>query len=59
MSRHHHLQIKNGFDIMTEYPKKPKKKPKKDNLGAFMVNDPDKAVKDVKNKKSKKDDDDE
>ena len=42
---------------MTEYPKKPKRKPKKDNLGAFMVEDPDKAVKDVRGKKTKEEDD--
>ena len=44
---------------MTEYKKKPKKVPKKDNLGHFMVNDPDKAVKDMKKKESEKDDDEE
>ena len=42
---------------MSEYKKKPKREPKKDNLGAFMVNDPDEAVKDVKDKESEKEDD--
>ena len=42
---------------MSEFKKKPKREPKKDNLGFFMVTDPDQAVKDVKKKESEKEDD--
>ena len=42
---------------MSEYKKKPQRKPKKDNLGAFMITDPEKAVRDVKKKESERKDD--
>ena len=42
---------------MSEYKKKPKREAKKDNLGAFMVKDPDSAVKDVKKKESEEESD--
>jgi hypothetical protein len=44
---------------MSDYKKKPKRKPKKDNLGVFMVNDVKKAVSDVKQKETEHEDDDE
>jgi hypothetical protein len=57
MIRHHHLQIKRASSDMSEYKKKPKREAKKDNLGVFMVTDPDQAVRDVKKKEIEKEDD--
>jgi len=42
---------------MTEIKPKPKKKSSKKNLGAFMVKDPEEALKDVKKKESEKETD--
>lgn len=45
---------------MSQYKKKPEGKPDKKNLGAFMVTDVEKALRDVKRKELEhKDDDDE
>ncbi len=41
---------------MSQYKKKPTTGGKKDNLGIFMVTDPEKAVRDVKKKELEKED---
>lgn len=42
---------------MSQFKKKPERKPDKKNLGFFMVNDVDKALRDVKRKEAEYEDD--
>jgi hypothetical protein len=49
-----HLKTKKKKRIMSQYKKKPERGGKKDNLGFFMVTDPEQAVRDVKKKEAEK-----